>query len=509
MPTLLVLVSLLLPGQTSRPVDLKNLPADWPPLPDFKHTVDYVKWCEERVNGDITDDARPLWDELSGNDNASEEAQETNHLLWGEDKNGGIPGLLTGSQVNNSRKAWDPLDFPEWEEAYQKQRTHGLYEKLIEVSKRPRLSMRMNWVHQSDGSNQVYSMFTAEDRLLLTGLLPSLASHRQATKVLLQNAWRAPDGNPDTQAMEEAFVASLRLAQQVEHSGPTIIGLLVGTSIRQYAYQHIMEMLQEHGFSPAQVARINNWLARNDRGPLSWEPAQAGEIAYMLDLLQYVYLPENGRWQEGPRPNVKNVEKLAQYIEASKEAWPQMAVPNLDLAGEIVRCDPRTAVADFIRFELDLRGIWRHHLPFEAASKHEQRREELVNNPTTHVVLRQFGQGVGYSFLGRITAEQEAARRATRIILAFHLHRGRTGKWPARLSEFRPILPPSIRIDPFSGKPFIYRLENGQPLLYSAGYNAKDDGGKHTLYRKQEEEKDGVSVAVEADYVYWPVQRDK
>lgn len=37
MPTLLVLVSLLLPAQASRPVDLKNLPADWPPLPDFKH----------------------------------------------------------------------------------------------------------------------------------------------------------------------------------------------------------------------------------------------------------------------------------------------------------------------------------------------------------------------------------------------------------------------------------------------------------------------------------------
>lgn len=72
-----------------------------------------------------------------------------------------------------------------------------------------------------------------------------------------------------------------------------------------------------------------------------------------------------------------------------------------------------------------------------------------------------------------------------------------------------PTLPSSILTDPFSGKPFIHRLENGQPLLYGAGYNARDDGGKHMPYSRQEEEKNGASLAVEGDYVYWPVQNEK
>jgi hypothetical protein len=501
-------LALLLPTQATRPMDPKNLPADWPPLPDFKHPVDYVKWWQDRANSGITDDARPLWNELSGNEDASEEAQETNHLLWGEDKHGGIPGLLTGSQFNNNRKAWDPLDFPEWEEAYQKQRARGLHEKLIAVSQRPRLSITMTWAHQSRNDDPLYSMFRAEDRLLSTGLSPSLASHRQAVKVLLQNAWRAPDGRPDAQAMGNAFTASVRLAQQVERSG-TVIGLLVGRAIRELAYDNILEMLQEGGFSPDQIVRIDNWLAINDNRPLSWQPAQVAEIAGMLDLLQFAYLPEDGVWREPLRPNMRNVTKLARLIQAANKAAPQMAHPVLDMTGETVRYNPRATVAGLIKYELDVREIWRRRSPFEAAAEHERRLDEFFKEPATHVILRQFRMLSVGSLPGRITAEYDTARRATRIVFALHRHRNRTGKWPTNLGELRPILLVSIQTDPFSGKPFIYRLENGQPLLYSAGHNAKDDGGKHKPYRYQDTSTESTMNAWEVDYVYWPVQKER
>lgn len=53
------------------------------------------------------------------------------------------------------------------------------------------------------------------------------------------------------------------------------------------------------------------------------------------------------------------------------------------------------------------------------------------------------------------------------------------------------------------GNPFIYRLQNGQPLLYSVAANGRDDGGCHTGSWGD----DGDSEPRPVDYVFWPVHR--
>jgi hypothetical protein len=61
----------------------------------------------------------------------------------------------------------------------------------------------------------------------------------------------------------------------------------------------------------------------------------------------------------------------------------------------------------------------------------------------------------------------------SRILLSLETYRSKNGNYPTKLSDLSIELPK----DPFSGKDFIYkRLPNGF-LLYSVGWNLKDDGG--------------------------------
>ncbi len=48
----------------------------------------------------------------------------------------------------------------------------------------------------------------------------------------------------------------------------------------------------------------------------------------------------------------------------------------------------------------------------------------------------------------------------------------------AQTGSFPRALPANLPVDPFSGKPFIYRLARNRFILYSVGPNGKDEGGK-------------------------------
>lgn len=66
----------------------------------------------------------------------------------------------------------------------------------------------------------------------------------------------------------------------------------------------------------------------------------------------------------------------------------------------------------------------------------------------------------------------------TDATLALEQYRRRTGHWPGRLAELVPADLPQVPLDAHSGRPLIYRLINGKPLLYSVSRDRDDDGGK-------------------------------
>jgi hypothetical protein len=93
----------------------------------------------------------------------------------------------------------------------------------------------------------------------------------------------------------------------------------------------------------------------------------------------------------------------------------------------------------------------------------------------------------------------EIARRGTMLVLAIHMHKEKNGRWPARLDDLDVKELAGIRTDLYSSEDFVYRVKDGQPLLYSVGVDGEDDGGLHD-WGWSEKKRDG-------DYVFWPYPR--
>jgi hypothetical protein len=74
-------------------------------------------------------------------------------------------------------------------------------------------------------------------------------------------------------------------------------------------------------------------------------------------------------------------------------------------------------------------------------------------------------------------AEYEVNLQLGRLGLDLEKFRSREGKYPASLLDLG--LPDERITDPFTGRPFIFRAENDNVLVYSVGIDRKDDSGLH------------------------------
>lgn len=97
----------------------------------------------------------------------------------------------------------------------------------------------------------------------------------------------------------------------------------------------------------------------------------------------------------------------------------------------------------------------------------------------------------------RWTASQRGNWTALQVLAYIDTH----GEPPRLLDE----LPPGERlIDPFSGRPFAYRADNGSFILYSLGFDRDDDGGCHDAWWGQPQRSVPTNVPSDGDYVFWP-----
>ncbi len=83
-------------------------------------------------------------------------------------------------------------------------------------------------------------------------------------------------------------------------------------------------------------------------------------------------------------------------------------------------------------------------------------------------------------FLQREAVEL-AQIRLMGCVAAIRLYKSRTGRYPDQLSALNLG---EMAIDPFSGKPFVYKVDPQRGfLIYSLGVNRRDDGGRFDYFR--------------------------
>ncbi len=100
----------------------------------------------------------------------------------------------------------------------------------------------------------------------------------------------------------------------------------------------------------------------------------------------------------------------------------------------------------------------------------------VANVPMWNRLARRHVQAVADAAVlyDRVRCDWQMAR----VILALQLYRQRRGEWPEQLEAIKGELGGEAPTDPYSGKAYHYRVENGGWVLYSVGENCVDDGGQ-------------------------------
>jgi hypothetical protein len=87
----------------------------------------------------------------------------------------------------------------------------------------------------------------------------------------------------------------------------------------------------------------------------------------------------------------------------------------------------------------------------------------------------------GISAMALKNASLEALMETARIGLAARIYLAREKHWPAAVADLVPGILIEEPMDPFTGKPFVFRVDKDGLLVYSLGSNEKDDGGRGTF----------------------------
>jgi hypothetical protein len=87
--------------------------------------------------------------------------------------------------------------------------------------------------------------------------------------------------------------------------------------------------------------------------------------------------------------------------------------------------------------------------------------------------------------LEKVTRVQVRYQQAE-IVCALERFRHKHGQYPENLAALAPVFIAQLSTDPITGEPFKYRRQaDSQFLLYSVGWDEKDDGGNSSVRHKK------------------------
>jgi hypothetical protein len=290
-------------------------------------------------------------------------------------------------------------------------------------------------------------------------LNPSHLSHMRALAKLLH--WRilVAVQQHDAATLVDSATTIDRIARHAHESAPDLVNSVMATSMKAMALDTVLQPMLWPEMSPADRAAYLAGLAPIFEPPPPLTSVLAGKQE--LDLWMYAAgpaVPWQMRFLAAP---ARVAGELERYFH-----------PFRELAGVPVEqaCDPGNPLVGQV-----------HALENEPITKWN------IPRMFAHILLPSMSRVL---FLrARFIAEQRGAH----TVLELFAYHDRTGARPDSLEA----LAGDFKIDPFSGKPFIYCRTDDGFTLYSVGVDRQDNGGRHDP-RFGEDRTD-------SDYVIWPI----
>lgn len=321
-------------------------------------------------------------------------------------------------------------------------------------------------------TDDCFFQLKSDEGQLFAVMLPELRPLRTLSKMTAARArLRLLEGDTEGAISDVATLLRFSRHMQAQHS---TIQYLVGIAVGALAYDVLLDVpLLASG--PVKYEQVFRWLEGADKAPRRPLRALEAEELTAWDIAQRILHDTDG---DGLFDTMDNIIAGRGTLPLD----PPQAFPAV--VAQI------TAHYDRVR-EVFVPSYK------EARERCERIDREMQAKPQTLL-------GIFAPSMTRVAINQRkliTERQAFRVVFHLHAYHARHGRWPADLKAALPRKSARAAIDPFSNRPFCYRLDDGQPLLYSVGENGQDDGGE--ICRKNGKVKWGPT----GDYVFWPRQR--
>lgn len=448
LPTILLITAACFLGQADVP--------DRPPPLTFDKPVDYVAWYNDfvRRGRDEKDNAYPLYLKLCPDENGE----------------GGFPkpeGKAAEQFEQAVGRVWTVEEFPELA-AYLKE-CEPYFANFERATKRRALFDRPD--------PNIVSVIEVS--------LPICDVGHQIIKAWNCRLWMKKHRSANE--IRRFIGSALAFASHIEQYS-LLLGNLVALACRDLVYQQLLSFLDDGLLNEKQCVALLNLCQKLDRGDYSWERALAFEWAACLDGIQMFALKEEAdpnRWRQ--------IQPVLQMLELDK-----IVSKRGEFDFEAAKNFADEHFSEIIRLSKQKKTIRK---AVEAIRKYEEESSAAIRENVVLQVL--IGK---YQKAFELSLETSAMRRGSLATLALHIYHIRESHWPDSINQIAKLEDigrlRAIATDPYSNKPFVYKLLDAQPLLYSVGVNGKDDGGVH--HPKFGEGADGP-----ADYVFWPRPKDE
>ncbi len=278
-------------------------------------------------------------------------------------------------------------------------------------------------------------------------LLPNLSAHREVVKSLILAATLAAhDGRADECTRQ--LTAAAATDRTIRHS-PFLISMLVRVACQSLICDTMLRSVALTTFTDDELRMLDGAIGAFGGGQ-SLHDAMIAERATTLDTIVWAYGKGSiGAIAPGVGPS-SGILKLVPGMRGADSAnFLEQMTRICDAAGK----RPREAMADMGIIEADS-----GNMPFYA----------LITKMMTPSVSRAFA----------VSFRSEAVVRATRAALAAERYRLKHEAWPGTIDLVSPeFVPADAIVDPFSGKPLVYRRDADGIRIYSVGEDGVDDGG--------------------------------
>lgn len=287
-----------------------------------------------------------------------------------------------------------------------------------------------------------------------------------------RSARRLEEGEVDG-AWEDA-IASLRLGRLARRQG-SLLGSVRGGGIEATAARQLVAILGPRGMGARGASALRSELASLPL-PRSLVEELRLERLFLLDTLVQLLVQDRldpllasarKRWSGDPNTVLRRANRDFDRLEAtisepgSPWRWPEAYGRVVDE----IRQEGTEALGR------SRKVTWWLRLPFRSR---DGVREESANT-IADLLVSVVGEGTRSYVAFKILAD--ARLDLLRIAVALAERKAERGSYPDALDELVGERLGEVPLDPFSGRPLVYRREGEGYLLYSIGANGRDDGG--------------------------------